>query len=345
MGKIVSLEHHLTPEEFVSIKEQSRCRVGVPQMHVNQEDSFLDCTFSAPMLYQMQDQFLKEKYGNDLHNLHGLFMKGDKIWSLGGSIIIVPSQNDLCIETIHCQTKLMGEYANIYGTDGFKMSDGTRKITKYDMTFFFWMVVDCWLRSKFVGYTANFTENSKVIIDGAEVFLKQEVASASPTQDNNHTIFVGGIPGYIDLFANNEINVDAYCIHSSSIDNNHKPDDFFSKKSQVSGFMTDEGSAFTMVAEHFDWTLLLGRRHFATQILTEWHGIPYRKQFQSDVYNILDSPLIDTMESLLKLALSKYCMEKAQVLLNKISEKKHQLCYKYTCKTFTAGQVSDQRME
>ncbi len=67
----------------------------------------------------MQDKFVKEKYGNDLHNLHDLFMKGDKIWSLGGLFIIVPSQNDFCIETIHCQTKLMGECANIYGTDGF----------------------------------------------------------------------------------------------------------------------------------------------------------------------------------------------------------------------------------
>ena len=28
----------------------------------------------------------------------------------------------------------MGEYARVYGEDGFKMADGTRKITKYDMT-------------------------------------------------------------------------------------------------------------------------------------------------------------------------------------------------------------------
>jgi hypothetical protein len=109
--------------------------------------------------------------------------------------------------------------------------------------------------------------------------------------------------------------------------------------------MTDEGSAFPMVDEHFSWTHLLDRRHFATQILTGWHGLPDPKQFQSDVYNILDSPSIDTMESLLKLAFSKYFMEKAQVLLNKISEKKHQLCYAFTCKTFTAVQVSNQRME
>ena len=51
------------------------------------------------------------------------------------------------------------------------------------------------------------------------------------------------------------------------------------------------------------------------------------------------------MESLLEGALSKYRTDKAQALLNKISQKKHQLCYANTCKTFTTGQVSDQRME
>jgi hypothetical protein len=84
-------------------------------------------------------------------------VKGDRIRFYGGKFIVVPSQNDFCIATIDCPTKLMGKYANIYGTDGLKMSDGTHKIMKYDKTFIIWMVVDCLLRSKFVGYTANFT--------------------------------------------------------------------------------------------------------------------------------------------------------------------------------------------
>jgi hypothetical protein len=104
------------------------------------------------------------------------------------------------------------------------MSDGTHKITKYDMTFIFVMVVDCLLRSNFVGYTANFTENSKVIIDGAKVFFKKEVASTSLPQDDHHTILVGGIPGYFDPFVDNEIDLDADCIHPSALDINHKPD-------------------------------------------------------------------------------------------------------------------------
>ena len=111
------------------------------------------------------------------------------------------------------------------------------------------------------------------------------------------------------------------------------------------GFMTDDGSAFPIVAKHFGWTHLLDQCHSATQILSAWHGLPNPKQYQSDVYKILDSPSVDKMESLLEGALSKYRTDKAQALLNKISQKKPQLCYAYTCKTFTAGQVSDQRME
>jgi hypothetical protein len=242
-------------------------------------------------------------------------VKGDRIRFYGGKFIVVPSQNDFCIATIHCQTKLMGKYANIYGTDGFKMSDGTHKITKYDMTFIFWMVVDCLLRSKFVGYTANFTENSEVIINGAEVFFSQEVLRTSPySQGDDSNICVGGIPGYFDPFVDNEIDFAESCKddglltvgeHLSDLqpgglpdglDVNSKHNSSVSMNCQVgAGFMTDEGSAFPMVAEHFGWTHLLDQRHFATQILSAWHGLPDPQQFQSDVYKILDSPSVDTM--------------------------------------------------
>ena len=121
----VNFEHHLTSAEFVSIQDQCRCRVSVPQLRVNLEESFPYRTFSATMLHRIRDKVLKDKYGDNLHNLHDLFMKGVRIRFYGGKFIVVPSANDFCIATIHCQTKLMGEYANIYGTDGFRMSDGT----------------------------------------------------------------------------------------------------------------------------------------------------------------------------------------------------------------------------
>jgi hypothetical protein len=63
------------------------------------------------------------------------------------------------------------------------------------------------------------------------------------------------------------------------------------------------------------------------------------------VYDILDTSSVNSLLLLLKQALAKYCTEKAQVLLKKISNKQHQLCYAHTCNSFTAGHVSEQRME
>ncbi len=127
------------------------------------------------MLYRMRLRFLNEKYGADGHNPQDLVMKGDRNCHLGGRFLVVPSIKDYSTETIHCQTKLMGEYARVYGEDGFMMADGTHKITNYDMTFVFWMVIDCLLKSKFVGYTTNFTKNSDVIIDGAHFFFRTKL--------------------------------------------------------------------------------------------------------------------------------------------------------------------------
>ena len=152
-------------------------------MHVNLEESFPHRSFSVQMLHRMRYRFLKNKYGADGHNITDLFMKGERMRRLGGLFIVVPSSTDFSIETIHSQTKLMGEYATVYGVDGFIMADGTHKITKYDMTFVFWMVIDCLLRSKFVGYTANFSENSSVIIDGANLFFAHEASHSAISAD------------------------------------------------------------------------------------------------------------------------------------------------------------------
>jgi hypothetical protein len=266
---IVNFEQSLTHKEFLSIREQSLCRIQVPQMPVNLEEYFPHRSFSAKMLYRMRNKFFDEKYGTDGHNLPDLFVKGERIRHLGGLFLVVPSTTDFSIETIHCQTKLMGEYARVYGVDGFKMADGTHKITKYDMTFVFWMVIDCLLRSKFVGYTANFSENSKVIIDGAAVFFKHETSPLSDSTDEN-CLFVGGIAGYFDPFVDNEIDLDAdnndpdakpaaKLLSDDSLPNSllpkslHIPDIVTSPL--VAAFMTDEGPAFPSVAERFGWLI------------------------------------------------------------------------------------------
>jgi hypothetical protein len=271
----------LTAEEYQTIKEQAVSRVNVPQMRVNLEELFPSRSFLPPILYRMRDKFLKDKYGADGHNLTDLFTIAETIKHLGGRFVFVPSSTDFSIETIHCQTKLMGEYARIYGD--FKMADGTHKITQYDMTFVFWMVIDCLLRSKFVGYTANFTENSDVINSGVEIFF--EDSSTASAQVEQTKVLVGGIPGYFDPFVDNE--VDLVAVDQQLL---------ASVQRNAIGIMTDEGSAFPLVAEHFGWTHLLDRRHFATQILSTWHGLSDPKQFQSDVYKILDTPSVAMLD-------------------------------------------------
>ena len=231
------------------------------------------------------------------------------------------------------------------------MADSTHKITQYNMTFEFWIVIDCLLRSKCVGYTANFTENLDVINSGVEISFKQDTASNASAQVEQNKVLVGGIPGYFDPFVDNEVDLVAVtgkqelapAPSMSALDEKELVVPSVHQKAIV--FMTDEGSAFPLVAEQFGWTHLLDRRHFATQILSAWHELSDPKQFQSDVYKILDTPCVETMNSLLKQALTKYRTDKAQSFLKKILDKQHQLCCSHTCCTFTAGHVSDQRME
>jgi len=125
------------------------------------------------------------------------------------------------------------------------------------MTFVFWMVIDGLLRSKFVGYTANFTENSDVIKSGVEIFFEED-STATSAQVEQNKILVGGIPGYVDPFVDDEV-------HLVAVTGEQELASVHKKK--ATGFMTDEGSAFPLFAEHFGWTHLLDQRHFATQIL------------------------------------------------------------------------------
>ncbi len=240
----------------------------------------------------------------------------------------------------------------------------------------FWMVNDCLLRSKFVGYTANFTKNSDVINAGVGIFFEQDTSSTASAQVMQNKILVGSIPVYFDPFVDNEVDLAAMDselklapapsttteVHPNKPisdilgDFDHSAVDLDADLKQDlkapsvpqkerNGFMTDEGSTFPLVAERFGWTYLLDCRHFATQILSAWHGLTDPKKFQSDVYKILDSPCVETMNSLLKQALSKYRTNKAKAFLKKISDKQHQLRYSQPCCTFTAGHISDQRME
>jgi hypothetical protein len=156
----------------------------------------------------------------------------------------------------------MGEYARVYGEDGFKMADGTHKITKNDITFVFCMVIDCLLNSKFVGYTANFIDNSDIIIDGADIFFQHKTSNSSVDVDTNK--LVGGIPSFFYPFVDNEIDLDTDAIpeskvlsddtvpHSLSFKSPFTPD-LVTSSSSKTAFMTNECPAFPSVAECFGW--------------------------------------------------------------------------------------------
>jgi hypothetical protein len=362
----VNYEHFLTYEETTMIRDQSIARVSMPQLKINLEEMFPHRTYDKPLLYRMRKKFFDAKYGSDGHNIQDLFVKGDMIKVLGGKFVVQPSSDSFCFKSIHCQTKLMGEYADVFGRDGFRMADGTHKITQHDWTFIFWMVIDNLLGSKFVGYTANFSENTAVIVEGAEIFFPFDAVTTTSlpdASDGNH-VCIGGIPGHFDPFVDTPVNLghppapkDTQCDSTTATltGNGHPPmeawiDDLTCHGSgsvikSTNGFMTDEGSAFPGVAEHYGWTHLLDRRHFAPQIISSWHGIQDPAQFKGDIYAILDCPESQNMEALLATAIETYTSAGAQMLLMKISSLKHKLCYCYTCKTFTAGHVSDQRSE
>jgi hypothetical protein len=143
------------------------------------------------------------------------------------------------------------------------------------MTFVFWMVIDGLLRSKFVGYTANFTENSDIINSGVEIFFEEDSTAASAQVEQNK-ILVGGIPGYVDPFVDDEVDLVAVT-SEQELASVHKK--------KATGFMTDEGSAFPLFAEHFGWTHLLDRRHFATQILPAWAVLLLLDMFSTREWN------------------------------------------------------------
>jgi hypothetical protein len=101
----------------------------------------------------------------------------------------------------------MGEYARVMVKTVSRWLIG---LTRLQST------IDCLLKSKFVGYTANFTKNLDVIIDGADVFFHHKNSSSLLDVDCNK-ILVGGIPGYFDPFVDNERDLDADAIPASKV--------------------------------------------------------------------------------------------------------------------------------
>ena len=132
-GKVmVSYADFLSFKEAEYIKEMSTTRTSVPMMGINLEERFPGRCFDRILLNNLKKKHVIAKFGKDGHNLQDLFQKGELIRQLGGKFVVTPSSEDLGVDSIHSQTKLQGEYAEIYGRNGFKMADGTFKMTQYE---------------------------------------------------------------------------------------------------------------------------------------------------------------------------------------------------------------------
>ena len=196
----VVFKDFLTHDEAQYIKELSLTKTDIPTMSVHLEDRFQGRCFTHDLLHRLKKQHLAAKFGPGGHDLTDLFKKGELIRQLGGSFVVIPSKTDLGVKSIHCQKKLMAQYARLYGD--FKMADGTHKLSQYEYVFVFFMVIDCLLKSKFVGYTIIFAENTESIIEGAEIFFPHECA---PMKDNK--LYVGKLDGHFDPFVDREIDL------------------------------------------------------------------------------------------------------------------------------------------
>lgn len=210
----VVCEQDLSSEEERFIKDQSLSRIGIPQMQVNLEREFSFRSFDYELLRRVRDKVLDERFGSDRTQLHALVKKGDAVRRHGGIFAIDPSPEDFGIDAIHFQPRLFRAYATIYGTNDFKMADGTHHLSQHKSIAVFWTVIDCLMRTKFAGCTFAFTENSLPIIRGAQMFFPGEhVGSNSST-----TFDVCELPGYFDPLVDDSVNV-------SVLDSNNDVDD------------------------------------------------------------------------------------------------------------------------
>ena len=183
-GKVlVNLENDLTTAEGYLIKQISCARVSVPQISTVLERMFKWRAFIRVLLCRLQKNTLDQTFGKDRHNLPGLFEKCESVRRNGGLFIVEPSTEDFGIKSIHCQSKLMGEYATKFGD--VRMADGTFQVSQYDFVFIIWMGIDGLCRSVFHGITCNFSENADAIIKGVKMF------HPSTSSRNDSTIEIG----------------------------------------------------------------------------------------------------------------------------------------------------------
>jgi len=361
----VNFESNLEPEEESLIKHLSTARLNIPHMSIALERIFPSRAFTNQMLDRMKRKQLDDMFGKDRHNLPGLLAKCDAVRKNGGTFVIEPSSDDFGIKTIHCQTKLMSDYANVYSD--LRMADGTFKLTQYDFVFILWNGIDCLFKSHFTGISCNFSENSIAIRNGANHFY--------PNKKDSLKVKTGAFDNYFCPFQDNEVDLsddeglsfqlqttgdlnmasvnvsDMEAIKSKMVspaaksnsrsNNNNNPEE---EEEEIT-FISDQGAGFKEVAESEGWNHIYDRKHFANEIMKYWGGLEDPSKFRNDIYRILNTVDKSNLDELLTAALSEHRTEKAREFIQHISDLRGHLCFSHTGIHFSAGHVSDARSE
>jgi hypothetical protein len=341
--QLVKFEGDLTDAEDSYIRDKSLCKMDIPQMQVHLEKNFPGRCFQSQMLHRIKKKVLDKTYGADRTQVNELISYGEKIKKDGGHFSIDPSP-DFTVEAMHWQTKLMREYALLYGnSDGFILADGTHGITRHKVIFVFFVVVDCLMKSKIAGYTACWSEQGGPILRGAEAFFE------SDKEDN---VEVGEIPGIYDPFVDNVVHDSegtVGTVGNGEEDGREEDGGGGGEDGEVvasSTLMSDEGPAFEIVAHKMGWNHINDRFHISEQIEESWQGLDDPAAYKDDIFNILEEPDLDVLTNkLFPAAKEKYVSGNASIFVLKLFEQQEKFCYAHTCKHYTAGHVASQRIE
>ena len=198
-----------------------------------------------------------ERYGEDMHDLPGLFEKCRQVKSEGGLFEIVPSPTDFGIKSIHVQARLMRAYAMMY--PDLKIVDGTTGLSQYDFTFILFSCVCYLMRTHITGITANFSKHSDAMIEGANMFFHTKKSSCDYVKTGEFADNFCPFSGTIIKTASKEQRSDDVDAEPNEAEARQKEDE--------PTLISDEGPGIQLMAEHFGWNQIFDRKHITTKIV------------------------------------------------------------------------------
>ena len=193
------------------------------------------------------------------------------------------------------------------------------------------------MRTHITGITANFSEHSDAMIEGANTFFRTKKSSCDYVK-------TGEFADNFCPFSDTIINTASKKQRSDDVDSEPNQAEVPQKEDEPT-LISDEGPSIQLMAEHFGWNQIFDRKHVTTKIVLNWGGLDNPDKFRDDVHQILNETDQEEVSLLIEAAISEHTQPKAQAFLEKISENRNKICFAYTHRHFTAGHVADQRGE